>query len=178
MGSVYVFAAEDDWIPVFETVESSSPIRYAAAGAFEVDRLTTFGRGADLPDRGLAMARAAVECPYYLAAASSSPLHTRPVRASDGITRFYVDQRDNPETIELCMGGQWEHGVLISGRVATASDEAKSVTLLRRFARALRRHFVPVGAYLVGPAAHQRLDAGWRLTAAVHSPPAYDLSPE
>lgn len=178
MGSLYVFAAEDDWLPVFETVESSSPIRYAAAGAFEVDRLTTFEHGADLPNRGHAMARAAVECPYYLASASSSPLHTREVAASDGITRFYVDQRDNPKTIEVCMGGQWEDGVLVSGRVATASDAARSVALSRRFARALRRHFVPIRAYLVGPAAHERLEAGWRLTSAVHSPPAYDLAPE
>lgn len=177
MGSIHVFAADDDWLPVFDSVESSGSVRYFAAGVFSVDRLTTFQRGADIPDRGRAMARASVECPYYLATASSTLLRTRAVTASDGVTRFYVDQRENSQTVEVCMGGDWEQGVLISGRVATTSEDAESLALFRRFGNALRHHFVRVRAYLVGPAAQRRLSAGWRLTMAAHSPRTYDLLP-
>lgn len=178
MSSFQIFAADDDWLLVFGSVEAAGAVSYVAAGAFTADRLTRFARGADIPDRGRATARAAVECPYYLAAASPGTLRTRPVTARDGVTRFYVDQRDNPLTVEVCLGGQWEEGVLISGRVATVSDAAESRALYRRFGNSLRRHFVRVRAYLVGPAAHGRLMAGWRLTAAAHSPRAYDLSPD
>jgi hypothetical protein len=175
MGSVNVFAAGDDWLPVFDSVEASGAVGYVAAGVFPVDRLRTYRRGADLPDRGLAMARASVECPYYLASASPIESQTRAVTAMDGVTRYYVDQRQNPSAIEVCMGGQWEDGILISGRIATASNSDESLALFRRFERALRRHFVRVRAYLVGPEAQRLLSGGWRLTTAAHSPRVYDL---
>lgn len=178
MGSLNLFAAGDDWLPVFTDVETSGAVEYVAAGVSPVDRLRTYRRGADLPDRGRSMARASVECPYYLASASQIGLRTRAVTATDGVTRFYIDQRENPHTIEVSMGGQWQDGILISGRIATASEAAESVALLRRFERVLRRRFVRVRAYLVGPEARQLLGAGWRLTAAAHSPRVYDLTLE
>lgn len=178
MGSLNVFAANDDWLPVFESVEDAGALAYAAAGVLQVDRVTTFRRGADLPDRGRATARATVECPYYLATSSASGFRRRPVTAADGVRRYYLDQRENEQTVEVCLGGEWEDGILISGRVATASEAPESVALFRRFDRALRRHFVRVRAYLVGPEAQRRLSAGWRLTTAAHSPRTYDLAPE
>jgi hypothetical protein len=178
MGSLNVFAANDDWLLVFDGVEASGGVTYGTAGVSPVDRVASFPRGADIPNRGQAMARASVECPYYLASVNSAGLRTRAVTAVDGVRRFYVDQRENPQTIEVCMGGQWEDGILISGRVATASDASQSLALFRRFERELRGHFVRVRAYLVGPEANRRLAAGWRLTTAAHSPRTYDLAPD
>ncbi|NUN48054.1 MAG: hypothetical protein HUU15_04400 [Candidatus Brocadiae bacterium] len=105
-------------------------------------------------------------------------MRTRPVTASDGVTRFYVDQLANPETIEVQMGGRFREGVLIGGRVATVSEAMESQVLYRRFRSALRRHFTRVRAFLVGPSAHRRLLSGWRLTTAAHSPMEFDLAPD
>jgi hypothetical protein len=124
------------------------------------------------------MARASVECPYYLASTSPAEFQPRSVTAVDGVTRFYFDQRENPQTIEVCMGGQWGEGIIIGGRVATVSESPESLALMRRFERALRRQFVRVRSDLVGPEARRRLSAGWRLTSAAHSPTLYDLAPE
>lgn len=178
MGSLNIFAANDDWLPVFDSVEAAGALAYAAAGVSQVDRVSTFRRGADLPNRGRATARASVECAYYLATSSVAGFRTRAVTAADGVRRYYLDQRENEQTVEVCPGGAWEDRVLISGRVATASEAPESVALFRRFDRALRRHFVRVRAYWVGPEARRRLIAGWRLTTAAHSPRTYDLAPE
>jgi hypothetical protein len=43
------------------------------------------------------------------------------------------------------------------------------------YRNAVRRRFVRVGAYWIGPEAAGLLDAGNRLTAAVQSPREYDL---
>jgi hypothetical protein len=178
MGSLNVFAANQDWLPVFAAVEAAGSVAYASAGVLLVDRVTTFRRGADLPDLGRAAARASVECPYYLASPSAAGFQTRAVTATDGVRRYYLDQRENQQTVEVCPGGEWEQGVLISGRVATSSDSPESLALFSRFDRALRRHFIRVRAYLVGTEAQRRLSAGWRLTTAAHSPRTYDLAPE
>lgn len=178
MGSIHVFATGSDWLHVFDRVEASGPVTYTRAGVSATDRTTVFRRGSDLPDLGFSRARATVECPYYLASAASSPLRTYPVTASDAVTRYYLDQRANPDTVELCLGGQWELGVLVAGSIGTISDSPASINLLRRFDRAIRRQFARIRAYRVGPEAQQLLVAGWRLTSAAHSPRLYDLAPE
>lgn len=178
MGSTYLFAAENDWLPVFSDVEGGAAVEYAAAGVFPINSISTFRCGTDLPHRGRSTARATVECEYFLASSPPSALTTEAVTAADGVTRYYLSQRRNPQTIELCMGGIWQEGVLISGRVATVSDAPESMALMRRFERALRRRFRRIRAALVGPSAGRLLREGWRLTTAAHSPRTYDLAPE
>jgi hypothetical protein len=47
--------------------------------------------------------------------------------------------------------------------------------LQRTFDTAIRKHFVKISAFFVGPAAEALLDSGCRLTAAEQSPPEFDL---
>lgn len=178
MSSIYLFAAEDDWLPVFDRVESRDAVEYVAAGVFSVDQLTVFSSGAALPNRGRATAQSVTASPGYLAARVHGAVRTEAVTANDGVTRYYVTQGDNPLTIEVNLGGDWHDGVLIAGRIATISDSVESQALYRQFGSALRHHFVQVRAFLVGPAAHRRLLAGWRLTVAANASRELDLAPE
>ena len=92
--------------------------------------------------------------------------------------RVCIDQLENPDTIHFTPAGIWTDRVLISGSIGTAYTSETTVSLMKRFSGAIRKLFLKVRAFYVGPAAQKLWEAGARLTSAVQSPPEYDLRPE
>lgn len=176
MSDVYLFATKDDWLNVFQPVESAGPLLYVLSDTYPERNFLTFYAGADLPNLGRATSDAYISCQSFLVTDRRVQIRPRAVRARDGIERFYVDQLHNPDTVEITLGGVLTEGVLISGRVATVSESPASRALMRRFESTLRRHFIKIKAFLVGPGARGLLNGGWRLTTAAQSPRLYDLS--
>jgi hypothetical protein len=175
----HFFATADDLIPVFEQVEAMRLLQYARCGNFETPRIHFFFSGALLPSLGERLAHeSAIAGPRYLISERGAHVTVRKISLNSGGEHFAIDQLMNEDTTVLWHGGIYKEGVLLYGRVDTASKTKGALQLQRSFTNAIRKHFKRVRAFWVGPNAERLLDLGWRLTAAEQCPPELDLKRE
>jgi len=99
----------------------------------------------------------------------------RPLMALIGVDRFAIDQLDNPDTITFTPGGVWKEDILLHGGIGTASQSKTSEALMKRFRTIVKKAFVKVQAFYVGPQAFELLRRGKRLTISAQSPQEFDL---
>jgi len=92
-----------------------------------------------------------------------------------GVDRFAIDQLDNPDTITFTPGGVWKEDILLHGGIGTASQSKTSEALMKRFRTIVKKAFVKVQAFYVGPQAFELLRRGKRLTISAQSPQEFDL---
>lgn len=175
---VHLFAAGADLLPVLEAVEAKHAIKYVHMKPNSTGGVTEFPGAKDLPDLGRAAAPDAIRCESYLVTGRDLTVAPRRIVSNDGTVWYAIDQMINPDTVEMSPGGLWNDDVVISGRITTVSDTAYADVLMRAYRNAVRKHFVRVRAFWVGPKARALLDAGKRLTMAVQSPGEYDLTSE
>jgi hypothetical protein len=97
------------------------------------------------------------------------------VRRDDGSVRYLFDQLENDASITFNPAGLWGNDLLLHGRLATVWDDEVSQTLMKQFAKPLRKSFRKIKAFWVGPEAEAMLDAGKRLTIGAQSPRDFDL---
>jgi hypothetical protein len=169
------FALPDDLLPVFEAVERKMSLAYVLMGVFESNQYETISRGADLPTLNDPAAHQQSSCPEYLIFPAGTPLAVRSYNLTTGETRYAVDQLENPDSATLSHGGEFESGILICGRIATASDTIEARRIQSAISREIGNRFERVRAYWVGPGAMSRLTQGWRLTFNAGAPSEYDL---
>jgi hypothetical protein len=170
-----VFASGADLLPVLIEVELQAALRYTLTGNFEgTPAPIQFDRAADLPQLGIANYDSAVACTGYLVTEAAASVEVRHLATTDG-PRWLIDQLANGDSVTLRAGGARGPNTLLSGLIATASDTPVARALMQRYRKAVRKRFVKVRSYLVGPEAQKLLAAGGRLTAALQSPPEYDL---
>lgn len=174
MPQTLFFGLKDDLLPVFQMIERKGPLQYALTGVFSSPSLSVFNHGGDIPILGKATFASAIGSDAFLVCEVGQRIEVRN-RVSDGVERFFVDQLMNPDTITFSPGGMWSEDIMLYGHVGSASDSEASIRLLRRFNAAIRKHFVKVGAYWVGPSALELLKSGKRLTIAEQSPKEFDL---
>jgi hypothetical protein len=86
-----------------------------------------------------------------------------------------VYQLENPDCTTLTHGGLYSPDVLISGRIATASNTHAAKKIQSAFSNAIAKLFTRVNAFYVGPAAFELLQQGCRLTVNAAAPREYDL---
>ena len=173
----HFFALGSDLSPVFEVVELAEPLHYVLFGHQASKTPATYLRGATLPSLAGGIPRAERNSErQYLVAFRRSPFEPRRIRQGFLRSVYAFDQLVNPHTVVLAHGVIAADGVLLPGSISTCSDGAESVQLQKRFAGAVRKHFVRVNAYWVGPAAHLAWEYGWRLTLAPESAREYDLT--
>lgn len=175
---VHLFAAGADLVPVLEAVEAKHAIKYVQMKPNSSGRVTEFSGANDLPDLGRAASPDAIGCASYLVTGRDRAVAPRRIVSNDGTVWYAIDQMINPDTVEVSPGGLWNDDVVISGRITTVSDTTYANVLMRAYRNAVRKHFVRVRAYWVGPKARALLAAGKRLTMAVQSPQEYDLAPD
>jgi hypothetical protein len=168
------FALRDDILPVLESVERQVALQYVLRGNFPVETLKVFSCGAKIPNLGRANSSSSVGCDAFLVTRAEATVSVEPIDTSEG-KRYCVDQLLNADTVTFTPGGIWDDNVVLSGRVSTASDTPQARELMKLFHRALKKHFVRVNAFLVGPQALKLLDAGKRLTSGANAPTLYDL---
>ena len=169
------FALPGDLLPVFEAVERKMSLAYILMGVFESNQYHAVSRGADLPTLNEPAADQQARCPEYLIVPAGTALELRSFELTTGETRYAVDQLENPDSATLSHGGQHEPGVLICGRIATASDTIEARRIQCAIAREIGNQFERVRAYWVGREAMARFTQGWRLTFSAAAPPEYDL---
>jgi hypothetical protein len=175
MTQLLFYATREDLLPIFAAAEIATLLKYARTGSFAQPQPPIFASGVDIPGLGTAASDASIACDSYLVLDRSTDAKVRQVQLRDGTTRFFVDQLINPDSIVITAGGIRTPGVLLSGRLGTASDSPRSQALMKLFAAPFRKRFSKVKAFWVGPAALTELERGTRLTMAVGSPAEYDL---
>lgn len=175
MKSVLFFALRDDLLLVLNDVEERMPLKYVRFGRLSSPRYESLDRGSAIPFLGLASADSVASCTSFVVSSRDTSLAIREVSTSQGSV-FFMDQLINPDSVTLTPGGVRGEGVLLHGRVATASDTAASQHLMRLFGSAIRKRFSKIKAFYVGPAARRMLEAGSRLTVSVNSPRELDLT--
>ncbi len=175
MRQLHFYGLHTDLLPMLETVERDGPLQYVRTGYAPTQKHETFQTGLLIPDLGKPNAASAVSAQTFLVAVRDAAIKPRLVKTRAGAW-YAMDQQLNPHTIVLAPGGLWEQEVVLSGRVATASDSAVAQELMRRFRSAFKKGFRKIQAYSVETNALALLIAGKRLTPAVQSPREYDLT--
>jgi hypothetical protein len=178
MAPIQFFALKDNLLPVLGAVERDGPLKYIRMGAYTEPKQEVFHRGADLPTLGKATSESASTSQSFLVCEADVPVSMRPVAFHAGGTNYHIDQLSNPDTITFTPGGLWTEEIVLYGRFATVSASFSEPTkrLMSRFRDQIKRHFVRVKAYYVGPNALGLLKAGKRLTIAEQSPHDFDLT--
>jgi hypothetical protein len=175
MKQLMFFALRDDLIPLITAVEAKSYLKYVASGAHEDAGCTAWRSALELPQLGEADADSSTACSSFLVLGAATDVVERKIVTNDGKHVTLLDQLSNPDSVTFTPGGR-RNSAIISGRISTATDTAASQALMKGFSSAMRKHFVKIKAFYVGPKAERLLDSGTRLTYALQSPPEYDLS--
>jgi hypothetical protein len=169
-------ATAEDLLPVLLSVEAKHALVYTPFGHIHEPRADHYPTARDL--RTLFEPQpfeSAVAGPAYLITEAGTEVVLRQLSPYEGNDRWSVDQLANPNSTVLRHGGLLNENVLLHGEVRTAHRTTVAQRLQRAFDAAIRRHFVQIQAFLVGPAAEALLDSGCRLTAAEQCPPEFDL---
>jgi hypothetical protein len=135
-----------------------------------------YERGADIPNLGKATCESAIGSDTFLVCAPGVSIRVEAVDQSDGVRSFHTNQLMNPDTVTFSSGGIWTADILPYGRIASCSNSPAWKRLMNRFRSAIKKYFVKIGAYYVGPRALELLKDGKRLTIAEQSPREFDLA--
>ena len=168
----HFFALGFDLVPVFDAVERVEPVHYVLFQHDRRQKPPTYTRGIELPTLATGIPLAPRNSGrQYLAAIRRLPFEPRPI--GGGVYAF--DQLANPHSIVLTHSVIAAEQVLVPGSVSTSTDHAASVQLQKRFVAAIRKGFVRVRAFWLGPEAHRAWQSGWRLTSDPGTSQEYDL---
>jgi hypothetical protein len=179
MSELAFYATRNDLLRLLTDVEAQTAIAYVRGGSYSAMHYAHLETASEIPDVGSADADSSAACTSYMIIDASTRLELRHVEGDPGVaSRYELDQLYNPDTVVLTPGGR-RGDALIAGRVATAEARTPFArATMRAFARALERQFERARAFHVGPEALALLSRGLRLTAALQSPPEYDLAVE
>lgn len=173
MAQTHFYAQEDDIIPVLKDLDEAMHLVYIRMDHYTDENYDRYKDYREIPGVGIANGDAAVQCSQYLAIEPATKLIPSKIIRTKQTS---IDQLLNPDSIVVSFGGLWNGEVVISGRVATVSDSVGAQGMLRRFQRSIKKHFIKIRAFYVGPKAMASLKSGRRLTAAIQCPPEYDLA--
>ena len=173
----YFFATPLDAATLLRHFESPPPIKFVKYGQSETPNPPIYLASSQIPSLGIATETTGSSCVAYLVSVQERVNSIERFVDSTGRTRWMVDNGNNDDTVVLTMAGLWGRDILLPGNMSTLHETKPAQQLMRRFMSALKKSgFVKVNMWWVGPEALAMLKAGKRLaTAAVESPPEYDL---
>lgn len=171
--AVNVYATREDWRELLSVVESAMPVFYVKGGAVahadpieSVNQIEGLGRS----ETGNSMSD-----PSYLCVDRGSDVRMRRVPQRNGGELCFVDQMENPNTLNLRFGGEFPGSILIAGQVGTVSTARWSAEAFGLVRSRMSKSFQGVQSYCLGREATVLFRQGWRLTSDVRSPETYDL---
>ncbi len=163
---------------VLIAVESLVNIQYYKTGLLDSKNIPTYHSIFDAPNIRFASSGDWNKIDNYLIMKKNCLLNVEDVPQRAGGVKFDVNQRLNPKSIELKIGGiyQEKENVIVAGRIATISEDADSNELYKLFTAKFKKECKRIGAFYVGKEAEEKLKAGWRLVTNEKSPKEYDLA--
>lgn len=174
---ILIFTLLEDIVDIIRDFETVIEIKYYKSGMHDSTNIPTYNSLFEVPNIGVAMSGDTNRINSYLIAKKPEKLIIRGVPQRTGKIKYAVDQMYNPKSIELKLGGiyQEKENVIVSGRVATISDELDSLELFNLLSRKIKKEFKKIGVFYVGKAAEDKLKKGWRLVTNERSPKENDL---
>jgi hypothetical protein len=169
------FALKSDLLLVLNEMEAKQPLKYVLAGMFSAPDMEQWTKGCELPELGQADRAQTAGCRTFVVTYPEVEVKLWRRQIHNGQIRFGIDQLVNHDTITFTPAGAWKGEMIIAGACGTVSDSPIAQSLMKLVSKAMKKHFVRIGAYWVGPEALSYLRAGGRLTGAEQSPPIYDL---
>lgn len=180
MKQMHFFALKDDILAMLNLVENRGPLTYVLTGNFPSpelkDGIRAIYAGAEIPNLGNAAGDSSAICDAYLVCERETPINLRHLDDVEGSERVCVDQLANPDSVVFLPAGAWDGHSVIQGHVGTASDSPIAKLIMKRFETAVKKLFVKIKAFHVGPNALRSLESGERLTSSVRSPREFDLT--
>jgi hypothetical protein len=176
MAQLQFYALRGDLESLFTGLEKGSKFFYTRMGSYAVSVCTSMVSGNDIPQLGKASGESSTTCDTFLVTRTAS-IAMREIDLDGGGEHYLVDQLANPDSVTLTPGGLRKDTILISGRVATASDSQTSKDLMAEWSVAIRRSWTKVKAFYLGPAAAEFWRSSGRLTISVGASSDFDLKP-
>ena len=164
------FATAPDLGSVLSAIERDNLLQYTLTGMFESPCLVTYPSYSDIPGFGRATHPTAVGNAAYLILPRDTEVRVRAIPQKAGGMLFGVDQIQNEDSVVIRLGGRYGEQVLLCGMIGTVSSTLAPRHLLNLFARAMRKAFVKVDGFFVGPEAMELSQSGVRLTDGNSSP--------
>ena len=152
----------------------SHSLQYVKGGLFDQPVLSVFDSISSLPDIGVAKSGGSLES-IFLILHRGQGLKVRQVPQRKGGYKYAIDQQENPGSIAISPGGRFGDSVLIAGMVGTVHHDKISEELMKAFASEIKKRFVKIKSYWVGPEAMELLHLGVRLTHSAGAPRTFDL---
>jgi hypothetical protein len=175
---IHLFATKGDWLRIFGEFKSRVRVKYTRASRLNGPHPITWWSGAEIPHLGIAAGDQLTACDMILVLEESTAIRVETRVTAIGQRIFDVDQRLNPDSVAIWLGGEWKDEAIIAGRIATISKTPSAQTMMRTALRSAKKHFRKVNAYWIGLEAFDAWKDGKRLTYAIQSPPEYDLGEE
>ena len=169
------YALESDLILLLNCIEEEKSILYTLSGSRPTSSVQQWTKGEDVTDLGEIVGEQTALCQAFLITERGTSIASRRIEEFNGKVRYDVDQLSNPDSIILIPGGERKQKMIIAGIFSTNSPSIISQRLMKNARRALKKNFVRVNAFWVGPGALLRFRAGCRLTIAEQSPSTYNL---
>lgn len=169
------YATKNDWAECLRLIEAQRPLAYTVSGLFDADHRETFISVDAIPEFGIAGMPNAILEPCYVVCDSDRQIQSREVPQRRGGVKYAIDQKLNPFTVGLRPGGLLHQDMLIAGQLGTCTEDPTGIELHKLIIRELKRRFVRIKSYWVGPEAVNLLDRGGRLTASDTPNTTFDL---
>lgn len=174
-GELYFFLTCKDALQAVEKLPCDLELVFWQCGMFESAERPAYRKASDLPYFGVAEFGESIRERAFLAKMAPNTVVVDVVPQRKGGVRYGVSQLNNPGSVVVKFGGEFDDAV-VGGSVTTVYNDAESKALMSHFRRAVRKVCKLINSWYVGPEAETFLRAGKRLTQSVGAPRGYDLS--
>jgi hypothetical protein len=173
---VNFFATEKDMRSLMQIVEAQFAVTYFCIGVFDDSDIRGLLSMATKRDLGFVEYPDAASAAKYLMLPAEVPVLVREVQQRTGITKYAVDQLNNPQSIVVAPGGKFKDVGIVAGMAGTVTKDAVSLEIYRFFSKQIRKEFSLIHSFYIGPEALNALDSGIRLAVNLRAPVEYDLA--
>ncbi|PWN64151.1 hypothetical protein [Chryseobacterium viscerum] len=172
-------ATKGDIIPILSHLENTFDIRYAKIGMFGEKKVIYYNTYSDIEELGYTESSFYLSSPNsYMIIEKNMEVIIRDIPQRKGGILYAVDQKENPKSIELTLGGIYTEGenTLVMSRAACISEFTFSKSIYKELTKNIKKAFKKYDFMeWVGPEAEQKLKEGWRLVQDAKRSTDYDL---
>ena len=171
------FMTLNDFKEIGENVESLFSIRYYKMGLLDSNIVPSYNSIFQSPNLGYPEFGDWNYNDDFLIMPNNCQLNIREVPQRKGGLKYAVDQRINPISITLNLGGVYSEKdkIIVAGRVTTISDDSFSNEIYKVITAKIKKQFKQIDGFYVGKEAMEKLKEGWRLVTNEKLDKGFDL---
>jgi len=169
------FLTKSDLMEILQDVEKEISLQYIKGGSYSSNDLEEYDSLLEYKELGINKTGNHLG-ESFVVIEKSNKLVTRMVKLADDSIRYFVDQKENPDSIMLRPGGIFEEGYLICGEIGTISSSEASIRIFKVFQKYIKRRCkTTVGRFHVSEEAKKMYGTRRFITISVKQAMEYDL---